>query len=66
MSGRCGDPGWGPSVSLGLRWRKAGQDSWLDVIEIDAATGEVLSGREVIQAAKQNGWDCVTASLVLR
>jgi hypothetical protein len=48
------------------RMNKGGQDSWLDVIEIDAATGEVLSGREVIQAAKHNGWHCVTASLVLR
>ena len=53
-------------ATIAARMSKGGQDSWLDVIEIDAATGEVLSGREVIQAAKQNGWRSVNASLVLR
>lgn len=53
-------------AAIAARMSKRGQDSWLDVIEIDAATGEVLSGREVIQAAKENGWCCVNASLVLR
>jgi hypothetical protein len=47
------------------RMSKGGPDSWLDVIEIDAATGEVLSRPEVIQAAKQNGWRSVNASLIL-
>ena len=53
-------------ATIGARMNRNGQDSWLDAIEIDAATGEVLSGREVILAAKQNGWRSVNASLVLR
>ena len=56
----------GTVATIAARMSKGRQDSWLEVIEIDAATGEVLSGRGVIQAAKQNGWRCVSASLVLR
>jgi hypothetical protein len=41
-----------------------GQDSWDHVVEVDDC-GQVIRGREVIEAARLLGWHTVTCSLVL-
>jgi hypothetical protein len=41
-----------------------GLDSWRHCVEIDAVTKEVLSGAEIIEAARRLRWPGVTAQLV--
>jgi hypothetical protein len=43
---------------------RGGLDSWRHSVEIDAATGKVISGAEIIEAAKRLRWPGVTAHLV--